>query len=109
MYAKLYERNEDLDSARRIFRKAAQQPFRSLDDLASVWCEFAEMEIRNFNYQNALEILREVRYLSCLFRDLHTTHLCIVGNNCSPYNQSSPRRGCAKETLQVHEALGVPC
>jgi len=76
MYAKLYERNEDLDSARRIFRKAAQQPFRSLDDLASVWCEFAEMEIRNFNYQNALEILREVRYLSC--SEIYTTHSFVL-------------------------------
>jgi pre-mRNA-splicing factor SYF1 len=60
MYAKQYEDNGDLESARQIYRKATKQPFRSVEDLASVWCQFAEMELRHGNYQQALAVLQEV-------------------------------------------------
>lgn len=33
--------------ARIIFEKAILVPYTDVDDLASVWCEWAEMEIRN--------------------------------------------------------------
>ncbi len=36
-----------------------QVEFRSVDDLASVWCEFVEMELRALNYEGALALLRE--------------------------------------------------
>lgn len=32
--------------------------FKYVDDLASVWCEYAEMELRHQNYKNALNLLR---------------------------------------------------
>lgn len=37
----------DLDAARQIFEKATRVPFKNVDDLAEVWCEFAEMELRH--------------------------------------------------------------
>ncbi len=41
-------RNEpDLEQARKIFDKATKVPFKSVDELAEVWCEWAEMEVRN--------------------------------------------------------------
>ena len=41
-------RNEpDLKQARQIFEKATKVPFKSVDELAEVWCEWAEMELRN--------------------------------------------------------------
>lgn len=41
-------RNEpDLEQARKIFEKATKIPFKSVDELAEVWCEWAEMELRN--------------------------------------------------------------
>ncbi len=41
-------RNEpDLEQARKIFEKATKVPFKSVDELAEVWCEWAEMELRN--------------------------------------------------------------
>ena len=41
-------RNEpDVEQARRIFEKATKVPFKSVDELAEVWCEWAEMELRN--------------------------------------------------------------
>ncbi len=47
----------DLESARQIFEKAVTIPFRKVDELAEVWCEYAEMEVRHSNYDVALRLL----------------------------------------------------
>eukprot|EP00043_Microstomoeca_roanoka_P012576 m.121881 g.121881 ORF g.121881 m.121881 type:complete len:821 (-) comp15536_c2_seq1:136-2598(-) len=57
-FAKLYESNGQLPEARSVFERAVQQPYRRVDDLADVWCAFAEMEIRNKSYKQALAHLR---------------------------------------------------
>lgn len=36
----------DLDSARKILEKAAKVNFRNVEDLAEIWCEWSEMELR---------------------------------------------------------------
>jgi pre-mRNA-splicing factor SYF1 len=53
-FAKFYEEGgtagkaeRDLESARKILEKATKVNFRTVEDLAEVWCEWAEMEIRN--------------------------------------------------------------
>lgn len=53
-FARFYEEGgttgsaeNDLDSARKIFEKAVKVPFRSVDELAEVWCEWAELELRH--------------------------------------------------------------
>lgn len=41
-------RNEpDIEEARKIFERASRVPFKAVDELAEVWCEWAEMELRN--------------------------------------------------------------
>lgn len=35
--------------------------YKQVDDLAAIWCEYGEMELRHENYDQALRILR-VRY-----------------------------------------------
>ncbi|KAJ6935351.1 pre-mRNA-splicing factor SYF1 [Populus alba x Populus x berolinensis] len=57
-FAKLYEDHNDLVNARVIFDKAVQVNYKTVDNLASVWCEWAEMEIRHTNFKGALELLR---------------------------------------------------
>ncbi|SOV07008.1 Pre-mRNA-splicing factor SYF1 [Ustilago sp. UG-2017a] len=47
----------DLESARKIFEKAVTIPFRRVDDLAEIWCEWAEMELRDSNYDDAIRIM----------------------------------------------------
>ena len=37
----------NLQQARVIFDKATKVEYKYVDDLASVWCEWAEMEIRH--------------------------------------------------------------
>merc|ERR1719235_1656046 len=57
-FAKFYEAHADLDNARIIFEKATHVNYRALDDLASVWSEWAEMELRNKQFDRALQVTR---------------------------------------------------
>lgn len=52
-FAKFYEEGgtdgqaePDLDNTRKIMEKGTKVPFKLVEDLAEVWCEWAEMEIR---------------------------------------------------------------
>uniref|UniRef100_A0A9I9CRJ1 Pre-mRNA-splicing factor SYF1 n=1 Tax=Cucumis melo TaxID=3656 RepID=A0A9I9CRJ1_CUCME len=57
-FAKLYEAHKDLPNARVIFDKAVQVNYKTVDNLASIWCEWAEMELRHKNFKGALELMR---------------------------------------------------
>lgn len=64
-FAKFYETggttqdaSPDLDSAREIFEKAVRIPFKTVDELAEVWIEYAELELRHENYSAALKLLQ---------------------------------------------------
>lgn len=57
-FARLYENYKDVANARVIFEKAVQVNYKTVDDLASVWCEWAEMELRQKNFKGALELMR---------------------------------------------------
>lgn len=56
-YAKLYEAGGDLRNARIIMEKAVKVPFKSVSDLAEMWTEWAEMELRNENFDQAVKIM----------------------------------------------------
>lgn len=47
----------ELDSARLVFERAVKVNFKRVDDLAEVWCEWAEMEVRAENYEGALRVM----------------------------------------------------
>ncbi|KAL6279226.1 hypothetical protein ACE6H2_016107 [Prunus campanulata] len=57
-FAKLYENHKDIANARVIFDKAVQVNYKTVDNLASLWCEWAEMELRHKNLKGALELMR---------------------------------------------------
>lgn len=56
-YAKFYENGGDLPSARMIMDKAVKVPFKTVAELAETWCEWAEMELRNENFDRAVDIM----------------------------------------------------
>ncbi|XP_068130687.1 pre-mRNA-splicing factor SYF1 [Hyperolius riggenbachi] len=58
-FAKFYEDNKQIADARAILQRATQVQYTHVDDLASVWCQFGEMELRHENYDEALSILRK--------------------------------------------------
>lgn len=64
-FAKFYEEGgvtreaeKDLVSARKIFEKAIVVAFKKVDELAEVWCEWAEMEVRNEHYDQAIKVMQ---------------------------------------------------
>ncbi|KAF8983985.1 hypothetical protein BGZ46_009026 [Entomortierella lignicola] len=56
-FAKFYEEGGDIVSARTIFDKATKVNYKTVNDLADVWCEYAEMELRKENYDAALQVM----------------------------------------------------
>ncbi|ESO83805.1 hypothetical protein LOTGIDRAFT_236450 [Lottia gigantea] len=58
-FAKFYENADQIDDSRVIFDKATKVPYKHVDDLASVWCEWAEMEIRQDNNEEALKLMQK--------------------------------------------------
>ena len=53
-FAKFYEEGgvlaqaePDIDSARKILEKGSKVNFKAVEDLAEVWCEWSEMELRH--------------------------------------------------------------
>ncbi|KAI4720761.1 pre-mRNA-splicing factor syf1 [Aureobasidium sp. EXF-10727] len=56
-YAKFYEERGDLRNARVIMEKAVKVPFKSVNELAEMWVEWAEMELRNENFDRAVDIM----------------------------------------------------
>lgn len=46
-----------MPSAREVFELAVNVRFKRVDDLAEVWCQWAEMEIRQGNFDAALGLM----------------------------------------------------
>ncbi|KAG2020496.1 pre-mRNA-splicing factor CLF1 [Coprinopsis cinerea AmutBmut pab1-1] len=64
-FAKFYEEGgasgeaePDLDSARKILEKATKVNFKLVEDLAEIWCEWSEMELRHENYDEAIRVMQ---------------------------------------------------
>ncbi|NXH40474.1 SYF1 factor, partial [Dicaeum eximium] len=62
-FARFYEDNGQLDDARSILSRATRVRFRRVEDLAAVWCEFGELELRHQRHQEALRVLRKATAL----------------------------------------------
>ncbi|KAI0256478.1 spliceosome complex protein [Lactifluus subvellereus] len=64
-FAKFYEEGgttgeaeADLASARKVLEKATKVNFKNVEDLAEIWCEWAEMEVRHENYDDAIRVMQ---------------------------------------------------
>ncbi|KDR81447.1 hypothetical protein GALMADRAFT_239377 [Galerina marginata CBS 339.88] len=64
-FAKFYEEGgvagqaePNLDSARKILEKATKVNFKAVEDLAEIWCEWSEMELRHDNYDEAIRVMQ---------------------------------------------------
>uniref|UniRef100_A0A1A9WIW5 Suppressor of forked domain-containing protein n=1 Tax=Glossina brevipalpis TaxID=37001 RepID=A0A1A9WIW5_9MUSC len=58
-FAKFYETNGQVEDARIVFERGTEVEFVKVEDLASIWCEWAEMEIRQENYDQALKLMQK--------------------------------------------------
>jgi pre-mRNA-splicing factor SYF1 len=57
---KLYEDNSDLHNCREVYKKATSTEieYQTIDELAYLYCQWGEMELRHEEYFNALNILK---------------------------------------------------
>jgi pre-mRNA-splicing factor SYF1 len=58
-FAKLYEEGGDASKAEFVFEKATAVEYRTVPELASVWCAWAELHIRGKTYDRARALLAE--------------------------------------------------
>ncbi|KAG6414737.1 hypothetical protein SASPL_122111 [Salvia splendens] len=80
-----------------VFDKAVQADHKAVDDLASVWCEWVEMELRHDNLKGAVELLQRATYEPS------------VEVKRSQESDGSRKRTCANEALQIPQALDILC
>ena len=57
--ARLYESNDDMPNTRAVLRKAVAVNYKSVEELASLWCSWGEMEMKHGHYDEALAVMRE--------------------------------------------------
>ncbi|VDO92828.1 unnamed protein product [Soboliphyme baturini] len=57
-FAKFYEKNGQLDDARQVFEQALKVSYTKVEDLAAVYCQLVEMELRNKNVKNAYLVIK---------------------------------------------------
>ncbi|CCG81209.1 putative DNA repair and transcription protein [Taphrina deformans PYCC 5710] len=57
-FSRFYEDHGDLNSARKILEKATKVVYRSVNELADLYCEWAEMELRNEAFDRAVLIMK---------------------------------------------------
>ena len=57
-FAKFYEIHGDVENSRVVFEKAVRVQYSTVDDLATVWCEWGELELRQQNFGGALSLMR---------------------------------------------------
>lgn len=58
-FAKFYEQHNDIANARVVLQKAVDVAYRSEHELASIYCEWAELELRQDNFDAPLAVLRD--------------------------------------------------
>lgn len=71
----------DLDSARKIFEKATKVNFKAVEDLAEVWCEWAEMELR---HEYAQACSHKIHYADKRVQELRRGCPCHAARLCGP-------------------------
>lgn len=57
-FAKFYEKNKQPDDARVIFEKATHVAYIKVEELANVWCQWVEMELRLNKFDEGLKLLQ---------------------------------------------------
>jgi len=57
-FARLYERENDLDNCRQVLWKAVNSKFKKSEHHAAVWIEWVEIELARHMYDDALKVVR---------------------------------------------------
>ncbi|KAI6227241.1 hypothetical protein M3Y95_00705900 [Aphelenchoides besseyi] len=56
--AKLIENANDVDRARHIFERAVRVSFTKVDELARIWCEYVQFQLKHGDYDSTVSLLK---------------------------------------------------
>ncbi|KAJ3016435.1 UNVERIFIED_CONTAM: pre-mRNA-splicing factor syf1 [Siphonaria sp. JEL0065] len=73
--ATFYEDNDELDQARTVFDRAANVAYKYVDDLAELYCQWAEMELRHKEFKRALDVMGRATVAPPLSKKIPSLHL----------------------------------
>ncbi|KAI9328612.1 hypothetical protein BDR26DRAFT_786029, partial [Obelidium mucronatum] len=74
-FATFYEENDELDQARTVFDRAVNVAYKHVDDLAELWCQWAEMELRHKEFKRALDVMGRATVPPPLSKKIPSLHL----------------------------------
>ena len=57
--SRFYENHDDIDNARAVMKKGTEVEYRTLEELAGVWCAWAEMELKHECFDEALAVMQQ--------------------------------------------------
>lgn len=57
-FALFYESYDEIENANVVFHKATQKEYKSVDELSQIYCEWAEMHLRQQNIDSAIQIMK---------------------------------------------------
>ena len=58
-FSHFYENQGDLENARAIFKRASKVSFRTIEELAQIWCSWGEFELKHENFSSALSVMQQ--------------------------------------------------
>mmetsp|Transcript_24442 Transcript_24442/g.35917 ORF Transcript_24442/g.35917 Transcript_24442/m.35917 type:complete len:888 (+) Transcript_24442:79-2742(+) len=56
--ANFYESHDDMENVRAVLKKATEVEYRTVEELAHVWCAWAELEMKHECYEEALDVMQ---------------------------------------------------
>ncbi|KAJ3008700.1 UNVERIFIED_CONTAM: Pre-mRNA-splicing factor SYF1 [Siphonaria sp. JEL0065] len=74
-FATFYEDNDELDQARTVFDRAVNVAYKHVDDLAELYCQWAEMELRHKEFKRALDVMGRATVPPLLSKKIPSLHL----------------------------------
>jgi pre-mRNA-splicing factor SYF1 len=80
-FAKIYEEFSDYKNARTVFFKGTLSKLKKSDQIAEIWEEWIEFELRHNHYDDALKLIRKVCNTSYKYSKDVTIHQEVSTNN----------------------------
>ena len=105
--ASIYEKQGDLENARFTLTKATEVNYKTVDELANVWCAWAEMEMRHEEYEKALQIMQQAATEPAMSSRRRKARAVAQGKGHTDEMAATEADGGAPVTDRVHKNVKV--
>ncbi|KAL2315466.1 Pre-mRNA-splicing factor cwf3 [Schizosaccharomyces pombe] len=100
-FARFYENFDDLEQSRIIFEKATHVPFKTVNELAQVWIDWAEMELRHQNFDAARKLIGDAVHAP------RKSHISFFDESLSPQVRLHKSSKIWMYYLDLEESVGT--